>query len=526
MSLQRFIGGTKHLRLAVVGAPSSGKTNLLSDLIHSLHAMGCEAERLPLTYPYSSLGTFFYEISGFKTDDSELRKTQHALLGTASYACRPENHYGGIFRLPGSRQKVAIDFVNIPGECFTDYSTLVRAGEQRRMRYYFMLRGAIERLDDAFAVVAYRNPVGRQVLLIEPSDKALASLGLRFNPSALGARATSRQMNYMEWGQIFRELDDTKYERGKKRNISGRELLRRFTDFLPDSFLCTLRNIWPIVAAADKLDYAEIEANEVFKYFYFLVYCQQATDIIICDKLFLPDDTIGTLFNFEEMVSCIEHYYSIGTRHRPNVYLAFTTADLLMREDSTRLHLASAMAVGTPHQRRQRAYNAFRDALVNCMVHPDAPPTDAIDSDFHSRTVMSGSLLTHHLRSRVGSSIGLGFWHLLVMSSPRPSWRFPVSYVEAFLRRRRGQRDPQEAFRECRQMTPQTYFTASPIDLDFTIFCNDSADPTQFVHTAADGTLHSFHMETTRYGKHSLCFGSYQLMSDIFRYNGIDFTCR
>lgn len=528
MFLQRYIGGTKHLRLAVVGAPSSGKTYLLSDLIHSLHAMGCEAEKLPLNYPYSSFGSFFYEVSNFRTDDSEQRRQQQTLRQTEAYACRPENHYGGILRLPGSQQRVAIDFVNIPGEVFNDNSSHDHQGAQNRLMYFFMLRDAIERLDDAFAVVAYENPAHRRVLIIEPSDKAIQTLGISLQVDYNGPRASLRQTNYMDWPQIYRELRDTKYERGKKQSITGRQLMQRFTEFMPDSFLCTLHALWNIVAARDHLDHADMEAHDVFRFFYFLLYCQQATDIIICDKLFLPDETEANMFNFDNMTQTISQYFRPDSTHRPNVYLAFRSADMLMRQVSTQQHLAALTQGLPPHEGRNRAYQAFVDALSRRLAQSaSASPSGrteggAIDSDFAERRTMTGSPIADHIRTRVGTNMGYGFWHLLMAAYPRPSISHPLGFLELLKRRIRHQVPPLKAYEQQRLLPPQTYFTATPVDEHLRIYHNDPDDPTQFIWHGSDDTLHSFHIEQARCGTRSFCFGSYQLMCDIFRLNGLD----
>ena len=39
---------SKHLSIAVVGAPSCGKSYLLYDLIHAFHVLGYRPQQLPL----------------------------------------------------------------------------------------------------------------------------------------------------------------------------------------------------------------------------------------------------------------------------------------------------------------------------------------------------------------------------------------------------------------------------------------------------------------------------------------------
>ena len=107
-------GLTRSIRIAVIGARASGKSYLLHDLIHAFRSMGYVPEELPLSYPHSSFGAFFYDAFNVETG---------GMRGTESYACRPENHYGALLSLPsrwGLRlsPSLDIDFLNIPGEVF------------------------------------------------------------------------------------------------------------------------------------------------------------------------------------------------------------------------------------------------------------------------------------------------------------------------------------------------------------------------------------------------------------------------
>ena len=99
--------GVKKIKLAVIGTPSSGKSYLLSDLIHSFDDLGYQQETLPLSFPYQSFSSFF----------NEFHKTGF-MQGTQPYACRQENHYGAM--LSDHHHQVDIEFLNIPGETFKE----------------------------------------------------------------------------------------------------------------------------------------------------------------------------------------------------------------------------------------------------------------------------------------------------------------------------------------------------------------------------------------------------------------------
>lgn len=530
----------KRLRLAVVGAPVSGKTYLLFDLIHALRAMGCQAERLPLDYPYSSFGTFFYEISNFATDGDEQRRRQ-SLRGTEAYACRQENHYGGVFKTPNG-QRLEIDFVNIPGEIFEDHSTEDRQGAQERMNAYFDVCNALadEQLKKAFRAVTYKSGTGHRVTLIEPSDIACQTLGITHS-TAPGQPASARYANYMEWGEIYRELHDLGYERGGEKTVSGRHVIEHFGDYLPDSTLLSIQDLWRLFGARCEVKVGAFK-TEVAPYFYFYDYCRKATDIILCDRLFLPGHRMDYAFNWVEMINALARYYNRpGTGRGPEVHMAFRGADMLVSSPETQACLrrvadaaAPAAQPGQPEDpkagalRRDAAYNAFIDTLLSRLygsmrggnvAEPDrervarAVP-QAVDEEAEKRPTAIAPNLAQHINARCGTDAAGGFWKLFTLAYRPPSL---LTRLVLWLT---GE-PPLPTLRQMQQartvLPPNVYFTATPIDGHFRIYANDRDDPTTFGCTAPDGHLKSFHMELTRYGETSFCFGTFQLLRNILQ---------
>lgn len=505
--------GSTHLRLAVVGAPASGKTYLLSDLIHALDAMGFKPETLPLDYPYSSFGSFFHEVSVFTSDDALQRAS---FRGTEIYACRQENHYGARLRHPRSGRRLDIEFLNIPGEVFQDGSLGGTKGAQHRLKLFFTLRKAISRTARHFAVVTYTNPAGRAVRIVEPADESLARLGLTHDsrPTQLPA---ARAFNYMDWGEIYAELQEDQYVRQEKVDVvSGQHLLDHFFDFLPDSVLLSVRDLWANIGAAGHLDYRDFEARGVLTFFYFMEYCRQATDIILCDRLYTPAGSPGLTFNFDDMAETLGQYYMLPGAHKPNIYLAFRGTDLLMTQPETQEALATAARAETgAQQRHTAAYSLFVRSLFIRLSGQEAA---GVDADAAERPTAIGARLSDHLRTRLGRDTGHAFWRLLVMSEPRAELLHPSTWWPA-LRRAMAHRPPLASPQEGLPIPQQVYFTATPIDDDFRVYTNDPDDATQFVHTDADGTLRSFHIETDVKGRPHFCFGSLQLMTDVLRNN-------
>lgn len=515
MYCQRLFGGTTSLRIAVVGAPQSGKTTLLHDLILALHQMGCSEKSATAESPHGSFATFASRASRFSPHSHTL-----SLPPTASYACRPEDHYRTVIRIPRSFHRVAVDFLDIPHAVFDDSSSMHQRGSLDRMKLFLMLRGAIERQDELFSVVIYENSARQRMLLVEPSDKALLTLGITHSLRPAVERFVRRRVDYMDWPHIYRELEDAGFVRGKKKDITGRRLMQHLDCYLTDSLLSTLRMLWPVIASHDHLRLDDMDAHEVLRYFYILAYCQHATDIILCDRLFMPSDTEGPTYNFEDLTASLAQFITQQRRRPPRVYLAFTSADHLMRHAATRSHLSALVRCKDFRQRHDTAYHAFCEALTASLQRPGEPHA-GIDPDTSTRCTMMGTHLSDHLRTRVGATMSYGMWHLLRVSYPRTSALSLRSIFHTLQYRLRRQPSPQEAFVHQPLLPPQTYFTASPIDLDFRVYEALISDPTQFVYTAPDGRVQALHIALQNGATAPFCFGSFQLMSDLFRYAGI-----
>lgn len=505
--------GPTHLRLAVVGAPTSGKTYLLSDLIHALDLLGFNPETLPLDYPYSSFGSFFHEVSAFTSDDAHQRAS---FRGTAIYACRQENHYGARLRHPRGGRRLDIEFLNIPGEVFQDGSLGNTKGAQHRLKLFFTLRKAIRRTARHFDVVTYTNPAGRDVRIIEPHADSLRQLGLTHSsrPTQL---PTARAFNYMEWGEIYAELHEDQYVRQEKVDVvSGQHILDHFFDFITDSVLLSIRDLWPDIGAPARLDFNDFSESGVMSFFYFMEYCRQATDIILCDRLFTPDGSPAPAFNFDDMAETLGHYYMLPGAHKPNIYMAFRGADLLMTQPLTQAALAvAARAETSPQRRHAAAYSLFLRSLFARLEGREAA---GVDTDAAERPTAIGARLADHLRTRLGRDTGHAFWRLLAMSEPRAELLHPATWWTALRRyalRRPSLRRPQEGI----AIPQQVYFTATPIDGDFRIYTNDPDDVTQFLHSDDAGRLRSFHIETDVKGRPHFCFGTLQLMTDVLTNN-------
>lgn len=440
-----------NLSIAVVGSPSSGKSYLLYDLIHAFHVLGYMPQELPLNYPYSSFGTFFYDIFNASTG---------GMRGTVDYACRPENHYGA-FLAHQSKRALRVNFLNIPGEAFRDLVAIER---------YFDLKRRIEDIPrGTFWSATYCAPSGHELKLILPQD-------FDFNDyleSELDSQ--SKFLNYMKWENIKSMLTDGDYhEQGKRKAISGKKLLVHLDQYLTDSVLLTLKEVWnQLTGLHESMEYYE---ENVLNHFYPLTYCQNATDLIICDNIETED-------NAAALIGEVEYYLENLTGHSPNVYLAFRSADMLL--EGKMGQYKKKLMVDEGVLMRNNIYSGFVTELISSI------PEEGDDDRPAPRI------------GHICDVAGIGdtaFRKLLAMSLDK------------------NHKSSAIATDDSKPLPPHVFFTATPIDSNFDVYQNDPSDVTRFF--LDDGkTIKSFVEEVSHDMSRHFCFGSLQLLIDILMQN-------
>lgn len=487
----KYIPNTRRLHLAVIGFPSSGKSYMLSDMITALSEMGYKSELPPLSYPHSSLGAFFYD--AYNNERGGMKQTPPS-------ACRTENHYGATMRRKGSNQRISIDFLNIPGETF-------REPEIQLQRYYMLRKAIREVRKGLFQLTTWRNPSGHEVQILEPAlDKRVKyklpnySRISKSTPSPFDYLDTTQ---YMLWHSIYAMLNESKHTLVKRKDIDGGYIIKHFFEINTDSIFATVADVWDGFASGLKKD--EYVSNNAFNDFYYMHYCSVSTDIIICDKLFTPGSSAdANAVNFTLMTDVLHDLLS-KEKHNAHVYLTFRGADLLMKKHGARYRQKYKNA--DLNSKRTDSYRLFSEQLEALMTSGEAKNGTLIDPTPEGFTVTTGSDLASHIRSRIGGDKGHCFRQLLV-----------AAYKDKKHHQVQGQALP-----------PHVYFTATPIDSDFYFYDNDSVDNTRFIlkKEVSNDSIHlqktwtAFHLEVTRGGKHQLCFGSYQLLQDIFNQNSI-----
>ena len=473
-------GLTRSIRIAVIGARASGKSYLLHDLIHAFRSMGYVPEELPLSYPHSSFGAFFYDAFNVETG---------GMRGTESYACRPENHYGALLSLPsrwGLRlsPSLDIDFLNIPGEVFDPNS-------QRLKLFHDLIRLITAKGKGLFELSTWSCPSGHTLRLIVPVGFQWDAIG------KVKVSSRSRYGNYMGWENLHEELTTGHYQETEREPISGKQLLQRITELQTDSVLLSLEQVWSHLTTIQKLDLQECRAQRVLHYFYPLMYCRQATDLILCDRL-TSDENTGTLA--ETMSAFIEQ----RDQRPPHVYLAFREADKLLRREGWHAQRQMPSRSESSSSLRHTLYTQVLEEIQQSLTSSDSHPQLVTLTDEDRR----------HILQCLGDGIGHAFWLLLLTAeddSLMGKLRRKIMHKKSIFELSNA---PESI------LPPHVYFTATPIDEAMHIYVNDPNDVTRF-YCDEENHLRSFTRELCDNRVRHLCFGSYQLLTDILLQHGI-----
>lgn len=496
----------KHISLAVLGAPSSGKTYLLSDLIQSFSEMGYLSQELPLTTPFSSFGSFFFETT---SANDGMRQTE-------IFVCRQENHYCGIFKHPKLPIEVEVDFLNIAGETFGDNAN--------HMKKFIELKQGIQNIKGKqFSLVTYTNPAGKERYILEPAkilvDKHVVNFSTK--PCSYQIDQEYRRTNFLDFSEIYAELKTDGYIRGKVKAINGKTLLEKYFKIMPDSVISTLTLMWNMLFP--NLNRYDFDANHIFHYFYPLLYCMRATDIVICDRLFASskdDEMLEQSYPFHFFVGQVCSLME-SKDINPNVYLAFRGTDfMLAKREKYYKELMEKSTGNDRHTMRNYLYTKFCEALLN-VLDKNSTSDDEQDYGNYIDTIPGVPTLTsmdieQHLRTRMGSDQGHGFWHLINQAEGQ-------GIICQLKRMFIGQKTVKELYSMPDRPTipPHVYFTSTPIDVNFNIYVNDKTDYTRFIHKDNE-SLKFFHIENACNGIPSMCWGSYQLLDDILTQNGLN----
>ena len=460
-------------------------------MITSLTQMGFIPEKLPLSYPHNSLGGFFNDVY-----------SKGGMLQTGRTACRSENLYGAYLVHKKSGRRVAVDFLNIPGETFGD--------AKKQLLRYEALKSSIQRVEKGvFCVSTWENPSGRVRNLLEPQavDVWIQEQSGKNSGHVSGSNF---QEEYQPWSEIRKRLDSGGYQKTKRKSIDGKYLLDHFFEFNADSIFATLCDVWN--QFAPKLSKTEYVTEHGFNDFYYMYYSVHATDLVICDKLFISgESTSDHQQNYLDMIDVLAGLFP-SVKQAPQTYLAFRGTDLMMRKYAETYQ--KKFLKGSKETRCNDCYEEVMKQI--CTLIDNRGNTTSLDcfgDDIlinpspKDCTIPTGGDFVTHVRLRVGGDSAHGFRALLQASKMKKN-----------------------RLKSNQSIPPHVFFTATPIDGDLHFYKNDPVNTTRFIYHNADNrgtnsnikTKYAFHVEMARHRTHHLCFGTLQLLQKILKNNNIN----
>lgn len=301
----------KRIRLAVVGAPSSGKSFLLKDIIDALGCLGYaiyDSDRLERE-------------DGFRyTDFGNYSPNQKGGNGqTPVYACRHRDHYG--HRMSGDGKKFDLDFLNIPGEIFTE----------ERLRGFNSLKRELDKNSALFVECTYVNQAGDRRLIVEAREEFSRIKEVRKSTETV----KENTLLFWTWSQIFGELNAGGYQCTNRRALTGKELLKEFFRYDTDSVMQSIADL----IANRQITCPEIQSVDTFyefhmREFVFFHYCSLATDIVVCDRVFEPkNEPKFKEITFAELSKQLKQFLRVES-HVKNIhlYLALRNIDYLLQK--------------------------------------------------------------------------------------------------------------------------------------------------------------------------------------------------
>ncbi len=513
----------EQITLAVVGIPHSGKSYLLSDIITSYRNMGYVENKLERD------GVMYQNFSKYKAKIER----DGRVLQTEVYPLRPgENIYGAKLVKRGGKT-LELVFADIPGEVFNSKSGVENLTNNSVYSDYC---DQLRVCGNAFQVTVWKNDAQNELKVVEPiimneDDRKIFDSYKTDSKDIDENMFKARNVTFLDWKYLYAWLKANGYKAEEKNTtITGRELLKHFFEYQPDSLMRSLAYKVASICPQLNISKTDFESNYLMT-FYFLHYCKSASDIVVCDKLLVPQDANDKgediFTNYQVMITGLADF--VNRQGLCNVYLAFRGVDFMIKNivgNYQTLYRALHGQVSN-NKFRNFVYSLFAYLLWNRVDETNQIEDtetlamylgmkrendenyedfalDELKSKYIDMTCGNGRIngetnnkeqaLIDLIKPHIGDDGAHGFMQLLNIAH---HYHVPT---EGYMRR----------------MPPHIYFTSTPITTDFKIYDNDPAYGNQrFVNNNMTGAMQYF--DTA--GSH-LCFGSYQLCIDILSQHG------
>ena len=286
------------MRLAVIGSTSSGKTYLLNDMIEGFSRLGYHCNQ-DLNSLYANPFNFRMKVLA-----------QDGIDRSPVMQCRRFSEYRGKYVNNDIRREFEIGFLDIPGEIFV----------AERIDRFVTIIGELYHLGACFTYDVYkREGVTSKVLRFVGIDGSLS-------PSEEYLKIINeiyKQRGYVQKNILPESL----------RKVTGKRLVRNFFDYDTDSVVEAITQAVKIFSPSANISQNQfVQLNVGMDLFYFF-YTICATDVVLCDKLVLPENVNGGVTQGSSPVEQLQRLYRIPQFEpcKKKYYMAFRGCDALIK---------------------------------------------------------------------------------------------------------------------------------------------------------------------------------------------------
>ena len=546
-------GRERHVRLAVIGATSSGKTYLLSDFVVAMQYLGYR--------PLNDMDAEVYHrpASNFIND---VQNPDSGITKTPVYVCRNYNQYSSICgSCKNSDRRIRVDFVDVPGEVVVkdsllEFQAIMESMLASKSKHFieriWQQEGDVsviktvefdgrKPMEDASTPVTTTSASG-----IDLIGTASAGSSLFGNDKKIGRRT----LEYVSTDNRLDALAKSGFEETKKsgRHINARELFMHFVEYDTDTAIQAIYDAWDFLNIDSRITDNNASGSDLSagislsddnrtrfmnvykKHFYFHYYTYNATDVVVCDKCALPASVVETRGDndvFMSMIRALSALTSFKELKKKRWYMAFKGIDSIMQERYFHLLYQQTKDLNLVYSFFMMLYKRKFIDLPKLSEAVDNPfgeaTTDNFDDSMGTAEDLHELLTGRNVSEKVLAvcrvhlqDIGK-YWksYFKEQEEYRQATRDTISAhienrLKAFLNIPDVVRpEPEDEMMKMLGMPPHVYLTATPIDYNFCIDGHDPQDKTKFTGESQDP-------------ENRICFGTLQLASDILQRENMD----
>ena len=553
-NVSKFIAGKeKHIRLAVIGATSSGKTYLLSDFVVAMQYLGYR--------PINDMEAEVYHrpASNFIND---VQNPDSGITKTPIYVCRNYNQYSSIFvSCKNNDRRIRVDFVDVPGEVVVKDSLLEFQAIMESM-LASRSKGFIERIwqqeGDASVIktVEFENRRHDEESSSVTTTTNASGIDLIGNTSTGSSlfgndkKIGRRTLEYVSTDNRLDTLTKSGFEETKKsgRRINARELFMHFVEYDTDTAIQAIYDAWDFLNIDSRITDNNASGSDLSaginlsddnrtrfmnvykKHFYFHYYTYNATDVVICDKCALPSSVIENTADsdvFMTMIRALKSLISISEHNKKRWYMAFKGIDSIMQERYFRLLYQQTKDLNLVYSFFMMLYKRKFIDMPQLSEADDNPFGETIADNFADNLKSTEDLHDFLTGKNVSDKVlSACYEHLREIGQHWKSYfrdkedyhqatRDTIAaHIESRLKAFMDipgvvKPEPEDEMERLVGMPPHIYLTATPIDYNFRINGHDPEDKTKFTGESQDP-------------ENRICFGTLQLASDILQKENMD----